>query len=78
MLYWIDHGYDWPKPVNVAGGELAASEVLTLESKYEPGKYYVVWGDGVDWKNKMLITIKKDVTLITITPQIWIFENTGI
>ena len=69
FLYWIDHPYGWRTPANIAGGELAASESTQLGVKYESGKYRVIWKDKDQWQNEMLISVKKDVTAITIRPE---------
>jgi hypothetical protein len=77
MLFWIDHAYDWPKPVNVAGGELEALKIIDFDGQYEPGTYFVVWRDSGEWKHRMLLVIRKDVAVITVTPQKWIPGNRG-
>ena len=69
FLYWIDHPYDWRAPVNMAGGELEASERTRLGGNFQEGKYRIVWKDRGQWKNEMLIHIQKDVTLITVRPE---------
>jgi len=69
FLYWIDHPYGWRTPANMAGGELEASESTRLGASFMPGKYRIVWKDKDQWRNEMLIYIKKDVTLITIRPE---------
>jgi hypothetical protein len=69
FLYWIDHPYGWRTPANMAGGELKASESTRLDASFMPGKYRIVWKDKDQWKNEMLIHIKKDVTSITIRPE---------
>ena len=68
ILFWVDHPFDWPTPANLAGGELGAFKSHDLRSSYKHGKYFVVWQDGGEWLNEMLIVIEKDVTEITITP----------
>ena len=67
-LYWIDHIYDWPHPFNLAGGELKASETIDLRSSYRTGKYYVVWSDNKDWKNKVMMEVNGDVKSVIVTP----------
>jgi hypothetical protein len=69
LLYWIDHPYKWPRPFNMAGGELQAFESRDLTFNYKAGKYYVIWRDESKWRHKMLIDIEEDVNLITITPK---------
>ena len=78
MLYWIDHPYDWPKPANIAGGELDSLKNRELSSQYRHGKYYVIWWDNDDWKHEMLMEIKAGVTQITIRPENWISGKRGI
>ena len=53
----------------MAGGELEASESARLGTSFMPGKYRIVWKDKDQWRNEMLIYIKKDVTMITIRPE---------
>ena len=69
FFYWIDHPYGWLSPANMAGGELEASETTHLGGSFRQGKYRIVWKDKDQWKNEMLIHIKKDVTLITVRPE---------
>jgi hypothetical protein len=69
FLYWIDHPYGWREPANMAGGELEASESAQLGSRFQQGKYRIVWKDKDQWKNEMLIHVKKDVTQITVRPE---------
>ena len=69
FLYWIDHPYGWRAPANMAGGELEASETTQLGGPFQQGKYRIVWKDKDQWKNEMLIHIKKDVTRITVSPE---------
>jgi hypothetical protein len=68
LFYWIDHNYDWPQPFNLAGGELEASETISLKAKYQNGKYYVVWCDNGDWQNKVMMNVKDDVRSVIVTP----------
>jgi len=69
FFYWIDHPYGWRAPANMAGGELEASETTLLGANFQQGKYRIVWKDKDQWKNEMLINIKKDVTRITVRPE---------
>jgi hypothetical protein len=69
FFYWIDHPYGWRAPANMAGGELEASETTRLGGNFQQGKYRIVWKDKDQWKNEMLIHIKKDVTRITVRPE---------
>ena len=69
FLYWIDHPYGWRAPANMAGGELQAMEKTHLGGNFQHGKYRIVWKDKDQWKNEMLMHIKKDVTLITVRPE---------
>lgn len=68
LLYWIDHNYDWPHPFNLAGGELAASEIVDLEMNYQKGKYYVIWSDNKDWQNKVMVDVREGVKSVLVTP----------
>jgi hypothetical protein len=68
LLYWIDHTYDWPQPLNLAGGELEASETIYLKANYQNGKYYVVWSDNGDWQNKVMMNVSGDVKSVIVTP----------
>ncbi len=43
----------------MAGGELEASETTHLGANFQQGKYRIVWKDKDQWKNEMLIHIKK-------------------
>lgn len=43
FLYWIDHDWDYPGPVNLAGGEMKAGQVWTIQHGYKPGKYVIIW-----------------------------------
>ena len=69
FFYWIDHPYGWRAPANMAGGELEASETTHLGANFQQGKYRIVWKDKDQWKNEMLIHVKKDVTQITVRPE---------
>ena len=69
FIYWIDHPYGWLAPANMAGGELEAAETAQLGGSFQQGKYCIVWQDKDQWKNEMLIHIKKDVTRITVRPE---------
>ena len=67
-LYWIDHTYDWPHPVNLAGGELGAQEKIDLNVQQVNGKYYVIWSDRGDWQNKVMLNINDGITSVKVTP----------
>ena len=47
MFYWIDHVLrdTYPRPMNLAGGELEAGETRCLGGNYLPGKYVNFWQD---------------------------------
>ncbi len=68
VLYWIDHNFDWPHPLNLAGGELKASETVDLKMRLQKGKYYVIWSDRGDWQNKVTMKVNDDVKSVTVTP----------
>jgi hypothetical protein len=68
LLYWIDHTFDWPQPVNLAGGELDALESIDLSSNYRQGKYVVIWTDEDSWQNKVFMKVRKNVTSVKVTP----------
>ena len=68
-IYWIDHPYGWRAPANMAGGELNAAEKTRIDGSFQQGKYRIVWKDKGQWRNEMLMVIKKDVTLITVRPE---------
>ena len=68
LLYWIDHTYDWPYPFNLAGGELKAAETIDLSISLNNGKYYVVWHDQDNWKNKVMMDVTDDIKSVTVTP----------
>ncbi len=68
MLYWIDHHYDWPHPLNVAGGELQAREAVDLKQNLQTGKYYVIWSDNGDWQNKVVMNVEDAVKSVIVTP----------
>ena len=67
-LYWIDHIYDWPHPVNLAGGELGAQEKIDLNVRQQNGKYYVIWSDRGDWQNKVMLNVNDGITSVKVTP----------
>ena len=67
-LYWIDHTYAWPHPLNMAGGELAANEKVDLKVRPKNGKYYVIWSDRGDWRNEVMLNVTADVTSVKVTP----------
>jgi hypothetical protein len=69
LLYWIDHSYDWPHPLNMAGGELAAKEIIDLNVSYKNGKYFVIWSDQNEWQNKVHMNINDAVTSVKVTPK---------
>ncbi len=69
MLYWIDHPYSWNGPANMAGGELSALESVEIPINYENGKYYVIWRDGGEWRNKLPFNIVTDFNQITVNPE---------
>jgi hypothetical protein len=69
LLYWIDHPYSWGGPANMAGGELEGLESLEIPIHYDSGKYYLIWRDTGQWKNKVQFNVKSDVTQITISPE---------
>ena len=68
LLYWVDHNYDWPKPFNLAGGELQASETISLNQGYQNGQYYVIWYDEGNWQNKVEMNVSEGVTSVKVTP----------
>ncbi len=47
MLYWIDHALrdKFPRPMNLAGGELEIGETHCLGEIYHTGKYINLWYD---------------------------------
>ena len=69
MLYWIDHPYSWNGPANMAGGELKALESVEIPINYEKGKYYVIWRDAGEWRNKLRFNIVTDLNQITVNPE---------
>jgi hypothetical protein len=68
LLYWVDHNYDWPNPFNLAGGELQASETISLNQGYQNGQYYVIWYDEGNWQNKVEMNVGEGVTSVKVTP----------
>jgi hypothetical protein len=73
MLYWIDHPYSWNGPANMAGGELNALESVEIPINYENGKYYVIWRDDGEWRNKLRFNIVTDLNQITVNPEKIVF-----
>ncbi|MGD9044578.1 MAG: hypothetical protein PVG06_12740 [Desulfobacterales bacterium] len=67
-LYWIDHTYDWPGPINMAGGELGAQEQIDLKVRPQNGKYYVIWRDRGEWQNKVFLNVNAGITSVKVTP----------
>ena len=67
-IYWIDHPYNWPGPANMAGGELKALESVEIPINYENGRYYVIWRDQGQWKNKIPFNVESDIRQITVNP----------
>jgi len=43
FLWWLDHDWDYPGPVNLAGGEMKPGQVWPVGNNYEPGKYVIIW-----------------------------------
>ena len=43
IFNWIDHPYDHPYPINLAGGELDPGKSHRPEYDYLPGEYMVTW-----------------------------------
>jgi hypothetical protein len=73
MVYWIDHPFTWSGPANMAGGELKALESVEIPINYDSGKYYVIWRDKAEWRNKLRFDIVKKRNKITINPESVIF-----
>jgi hypothetical protein len=69
LLYWIDHPYNWRGPANIAGGELEGLESVEIPIHYDSGKYYVIWRDTGQWKNRVQFDVESDVSHITISPE---------
>ena len=69
LLYWIDHPYSWNGPANMAGGELEGLASVDIPVHYDSGKYYIIWRDTGQWKNKVQFNIDSDVSHITISPE---------
>ena len=69
LLYWIDHPYDWRGDANMAGGELEGMASVEIPIQYNSGKYYVIWRDTGQWKNKVQFDVESDVSHITISPE---------
>ena len=67
-LYWIDHTYDWPGPLNLAGGELDAQEKIDLKARQQNGRYYVIWTDRGEWQNKVMLNVSDGITSVKVTP----------
>ena len=72
-LFWVNHPFDWPFPVRMAGGELDASERIDLSVDYKPGKYFIVCRDEKEWQRKIPVTVYEIVKSITVTPEEAIF-----
>ena len=72
-LFWVNHPFDWPFPSRMAGGELDVSQSFDLSVNYEPGKYYVVWRDGKEWKRRFPVVVDDTVTSVRFTPKEAIF-----
>ena len=68
MLYWVDHNYDWPHPINLAGGELPARETVDLKENLQTGKYYVIWSNKEGWQNKIMMNASDAVKSVIVTP----------
>ena len=68
LLYWIDHTYDWPHPLNLAGGELGAREKTDLKVSYNNGRYFVIWSDKGEWQNKVMLNVNPGITSVKVTP----------
>ena len=67
-LYWIDHTYDWPLPLNLAGGEVNAQQKIDLNVRQQNGRYYVIWSDRGEWQNKVMLNVNDDITSVKVTP----------
>ena len=68
-LYWVDHTYDWPYPFNLAGGELDAKETIDLNVRYKNGRYFVIWSDRDQMKNKVMMNVNAGITSVKVTPE---------
>jgi len=68
LLYWVDHTYDWPHPLNVAGGELQARESVDLKESLQTGKYFVIWSNKEGWQNKIMMNANDAVKSVVVTP----------
>ena len=43
LLFWLDHDWDYPGPVNLAGGEIKPGKKFEVNNNYKPGEYAIVW-----------------------------------
>ena len=68
-LYWVDHTYYWPYPFNLAGGELDAKETIDLNVRYKTGRYFVIWSDRDQMKNKVMMNVNAGITSVKVTPE---------
>jgi hypothetical protein len=68
LLYWVDHTHDWPYPFNLAGGELDAQETIDLNVRYKNGQYFVIWSDGGQWQNRVMMNVNAGITSVKVTP----------
>lgn len=68
LFYWVDHNFDWPRPFNLAGGELKALDTIKLNQGYKNGQYFVIWYDKGNWQNRVEMNIGADVTSVRVTP----------
>jgi hypothetical protein len=62
----IDHSFQWPAPITLAGGELQPKKSINLETKYTCGIYFMRWEIG---KNAYTCPFeKKSNQTIILTP----------
>ena len=79
LFYWLDHPFKSFRPASMAGGELKALQRRKLINSYQSGKYCVIWKDNLgEWRHKILIDVKGDVSHITVTPQDWYYEKANL
>jgi len=69
-LWWVSHPFDYPGPVNLAGGELDPGEANTLKYEYKPGSYIASWETADyqdDYRSDIPFIVDK-LTIVTSKP----------
>ena len=72
LVYSVDHGLDYPGPINIIGAELSPRETWECETTSDAGRYIVIWYDKIEGKLKnqysMMVVVPKGTKKVILTP----------